>query len=204
MSQILVATHSTLAEGFAQAVKFFKADADNVHFLNGYVQSQELERELREQLDALPKGEPVVVCTDIPGGSVNQVAMKLADEYGFMLVSGVNMPFMLELVFSDDATYGALAATVANAREQLMLPLAQDVKPEAPAAKAPAAASAKSGKGKPSIVLVRADDRLIHGLVAVAWTSHLAPETILVANDAAAADDFKKNALKLAKPELRP
>ena len=82
MSQILVATHSTLAEGFAQAVKFFKADADNVHFLNGYVQSQEFERELRGQLDALPKGEPVVVCTDIPGGSVNQVAMKLAEEYG--------------------------------------------------------------------------------------------------------------------------
>ena len=200
MSQILVATHSTLAEGFAQAVKFFKADADNVHFLNGYVQSQEFERELRGQLDALPKGEPVVVFTDIPGGSVNQVAMKLADEYGFMLVSGVNMPFMLELAFSDDTTYGALAATVASAREQLMLPLAQDAKPEAPAPKAPAAASAKAGKGKPSIVLVRADDRLIHGLVAVAWTSHLAPETILVANDAAAADDFKKNALKLAKP----
>ena len=116
MSQILVATHSTLAEGFAQAVKFFKADADNVHFLNGYVQSQEFERELRGQLDALPKGEPVVVCTDIPGGSVNRVAMKLADEYGFMLVSGVNMPFMLELAFSDDTTYGALAATVASAR----------------------------------------------------------------------------------------
>ena len=49
------------------------------------------------------------------------------------------------------------------------------------------------------IVLTRADDRLIHGLVAVAWTSHLAPETILVANDAAAADSFKKNSLKLAK-----
>lgn len=198
MSQILVATHSTLAEGFAQAVRFFKADADNIHYLNGYVQSQEFERELREQLDALPKGEPVVVCTDIPGGSVNQVAMKLADEYGFMLVSGVNMSLMLELAFNDDVTYGALAAMVANAREQLVLPLAQDVKPEAPA---PAAkASAKAGKGKPSIVLVRADDRLIHGLVAVAWTSHLAPETILVANDAAAADDFKKNALKLAQP----
>ena len=44
MSQILVATHSTLAEGFAQAVKFFKADADNVHYLNGYVQSQEFEK----------------------------------------------------------------------------------------------------------------------------------------------------------------
>lgn len=62
-----------------------------------------------------------------------------------------------------------------------MLPLAQDVKPVAPTAKDPVAkASAKAGKGKPSIVLVRADDRLIHGLVAVAWTSHCA-ETISVA-----------------------
>ena len=48
MSQVLIATHSTLAEGFAQAVRFFKPDADNVHFLNGYVASTEFERELRE------------------------------------------------------------------------------------------------------------------------------------------------------------
>ncbi len=50
------------------------------------------------------------------------------------------------------------------------------------------------------IALTRVDDRLIHGLVAVAWTSHIAPETILVANDAAADDEMKKNVMKLAKP----
>lgn len=123
MSQVLIATHSTLAEGFASAVRFFKADADNVHFLNGYVGSTEFERELREALNALPGGGPVVVCTDIPGGSVNQVAMRLADEYGFLLVSGVNMPLLLELAFEEDFTYETLARTVANARAQLMLPL---------------------------------------------------------------------------------
>ena len=67
MSQVLIATHSTLAEGFASAVRFFKADADNVRFLNGYVASTEFERELRAALDELPAdGGPVVVCTDIP------------------------------------------------------------------------------------------------------------------------------------------
>lgn len=30
------------------------------------------------------------------------------------------------------------------------------------------------------IIMVRADDRLIHGMVAVSWTSHLQPQTILV------------------------
>lgn len=50
------------------------------------------------------------------------------------------------------------------------------------------------------IKLVRADDRLIHGMVAVSWTSSVGPETILVANDEAANDDFKKTSLNLAKP----
>lgn len=134
MSQVLIATHSTLAEGFANAIRFFKADADNVHFLNGYVTTTEFERELREALEALPAGGPVVVCTDIPGGSVNQVAMRLADEYGFLLVSGVNMPLLLELAFEDDPTYETLTQTVASARAQLMLPLADIPAPEEPSA----------------------------------------------------------------------
>lgn len=134
MSQVLIATHSTLAEGFANAIRFFKADADNVHFLNGYVTTTEFERELREALEALPAGGPVVVCTDIPGGSVNQVAMRLADEYGFLLVSGVNMPLLLELAFEDDPTYETLTQTVASARAQLMLPLAAIPAPEEPSA----------------------------------------------------------------------
>ena len=50
------------------------------------------------------------------------------------------------------------------------------------------------------IILVRADDRLIHGMVAVSWTSAIKPETILVANDAAAGDSFKAATMKLAKP----
>lgn len=50
------------------------------------------------------------------------------------------------------------------------------------------------------IMMVRADDRLIHGMVAVSWTSFLGPETILVANDEVANDSFKSATMKLAKP----
>jgi mannose/fructose/N-acetylgalactosamine-specific phosphotransferase system component IIB len=50
------------------------------------------------------------------------------------------------------------------------------------------------------VVLLRIDDRLIHGQVAVSWTSQLHPDVIVVANDAAAADAFTSNTLKLAKP----
>lgn len=50
------------------------------------------------------------------------------------------------------------------------------------------------------IVMVRADDRLIHGMVAVSWTNFLHPDVILVANDETALDDFKSMTMKMAKP----
>ena len=50
------------------------------------------------------------------------------------------------------------------------------------------------------ILMTRADDRLIHGMVAVSWTSHLQPQTILVANDETAGDDFKTMTMKMAQP----
>ena len=50
------------------------------------------------------------------------------------------------------------------------------------------------------ISLIRIDDRLLHGQVALTWTPSLGAGCILVANDKVAADEFQKMALNLAKP----
>lgn len=50
------------------------------------------------------------------------------------------------------------------------------------------------------IKLLRVDDRLIHGMVAVSWTNSVQPDYILVANDAASEDDLAKTTMQLAKP----
>lgn len=50
------------------------------------------------------------------------------------------------------------------------------------------------------IKLTRIDDRLIHGQVAFAWTTALGIDTILIANDKVAKDEFMKMTLGLAKP----
>ena len=51
------------------------------------------------------------------------------------------------------------------------------------------------------IKLLRVDHRLVHGQVAVSWFNAVGANTILVANDAVAGDDFRKSAIRLAKPE---
>lgn len=51
------------------------------------------------------------------------------------------------------------------------------------------------------IILVRIDDRLLHGQIALSWKSELSYEAIVIADDAAAKDEFRKNALKIGVPE---
>jgi len=50
------------------------------------------------------------------------------------------------------------------------------------------------------ISLVRIDDRLIHGQVAMSWTKVLNASVIVVPDDAAAADPIQKTAMKAATP----
>lgn len=50
------------------------------------------------------------------------------------------------------------------------------------------------------IKLLRIDDRLIHGQVAMAWTKFVSANHIIVVDDASAQDKMKKMILTLAKP----
>ena len=120
MNQFIIATHATLAGGFADVVRFFKSDLENVQFINAYVESQELEKEFRNALEKV-KGENVIVLTDIMGGSVNQVATRLMQEFSYQLITGVNLPLLIELTFMPDGiSPEQIRASVANAREQMV------------------------------------------------------------------------------------
>lgn len=50
------------------------------------------------------------------------------------------------------------------------------------------------------VVLIRIDDRLIHGQVIVGWTRFLEAERIVVANDKLADDEFQKDLMTMACP----
>ncbi len=50
------------------------------------------------------------------------------------------------------------------------------------------------------IGLIRIDDRLMHGQVAVGWTKVIHPDHIIIANDAASHDPVQKSLLEMASP----
>lgn len=51
------------------------------------------------------------------------------------------------------------------------------------------------------IQIIRIDDRLLHGQVAVSWKADLNYEAIVIASDDAANDKIRTAALKMAKPD---
>lgn len=51
------------------------------------------------------------------------------------------------------------------------------------------------------IVKLRIDDRLLHGQVAYSWKSALSYNAIVIASNAAAADEFRKGVIKMCCPE---
>lgn len=120
MNRFIIATHSTLAEGFWNALRFFNQDIGNVEFLNCYVETNEVEKELRERLEQYPD-DNLIVLTDIAGGSVNQTASKLMKEYSFHLITGINLGLLLELVFTgDELNDEMIAASVSQAQSQMI------------------------------------------------------------------------------------
>ena len=50
------------------------------------------------------------------------------------------------------------------------------------------------------IKLIRVDYRLLHGQVAVSWTSTLGVDCLLLVSDTVKGDQLRLNALKMAKP----
>ena len=52
-----------------------------------------------------------------------------------------------------------------------------------------------------NILLVRVDDRFIHGQILEAWIPFLNAQSVIVANDTLASDDFQKTIMSMAIPE---
>lgn len=120
MNKFIIATHSTYAHGLYNCLKFFKNDIDNVFYINAYVDDMEFEKSFISLIEKIGN-DNLTVLTDMPGGSVNQVCTKLLPVYKYHLISGVNFPLVLELIFQTDIlTDNTIRNIIENAKQQLM------------------------------------------------------------------------------------
>ena len=188
MNQIILASHGGLAAGAKDTLEMVLGDVSNVHVVSLARDDKEpITNKVDAMIATFNADDTVYVLTDMLGSSVNNNMVELSKNgTKFTVVSGFNIPLALTLAMSPAPVKGAeLAALINEARTGLTNP------------NAPVEAAAAPAK----IVLARLDYRLLHGQVVFTWTTKVQAERIIVVDNAAANDDIKKGALKLAKPQ---
>ena len=201
MNQIILASHGGLAAGAKDTLEMVLGDVSNVHVVSLARDDKEpITNKVDAMIATFNADDTVYVLTDMLGSSVNNNMVELSKNgTKFTVVSGFNIPLALTLAMSPVPVKGAeLAALIDEARTGLTNPNAPVEAAAAPAKKAKAS---RHSSGPAKIVLARLDYRLLHGQVVFTWTTKVQAERIIVVDNAAANDDIKKGALKLAKPQ---
>lgn len=128
--EIVLASHSTLARGMYDTASLIMGKSKNLHYITAYLDdSVNFCDQLKETTDEI-SNQKIVFVTDVVGGSVNNELTKfVAEKPNLFLVSGMNLPFVLELLnysiaYPDDnleEIKGKLASLVETGREGLQL-----------------------------------------------------------------------------------
>ncbi|NLU09509.1 MAG: PTS sugar transporter subunit IIA [Tepidanaerobacter acetatoxydans] len=124
MKKILIAAHGKFAEGIRSSAEIILGKQENLYTINAYLD----ETPVKQQLDEFFKGvdlekDTLLVITDVFGGSVNQAIISNYQKDNIKVITGVNLPLLLELIMLDeeDVTDDKIRSIVNKAREQVIL-----------------------------------------------------------------------------------
>jgi len=191
-------------------------DVDNVHAVT-FVPGQGPDDLLEAYGNAIgDSDDDVLILVDLFGGSpYNAGARFVAEREGSDVVSGVNIPMLVEVFTAarrPNATIDKLVAKALKAGSTGVRAFkagkpakpAQTSTPQNAEAESTASTSEateidpnfpRDPNATMKVAALRIDSRLIHGQVAGAWVSYVAPQTLIAASDSAANDELRKTLL---------
>lgn len=97
----VIACHGEMASGIKKTIEMLIGKRENLYCLTAYVNSQDFHTEVKQLLDSFPPDEMIYVFTDIFGGSVNQTILPFLNCYKIQLISGMNLPLILDFILRD-------------------------------------------------------------------------------------------------------
>ncbi|WP_339226815.1 PTS sugar transporter subunit IIA [Oceanobacillus sp. FSL K6-2867] len=123
MKKILVATHARFAEGIVSSINLILGEQENLHFINAYVEETPFNEKLESFLNEnVTDEDKLVIFSDIFGGSVNQTILRYLDRKNVYVISGVNLPVLLEVVMLEkgNLTEARLKEIVNSSKDQII------------------------------------------------------------------------------------
>lgn len=97
MLHILFISHGEFANGLLSSLKFFSPNKANVTAICAYTGESDVEGTVKKYFESIPEEDSIIAMSDIAGGSVNQLLMRYLGRKNFHLITGTNVPVLLEV-----------------------------------------------------------------------------------------------------------
>ncbi len=104
MSKLVIVTHGRMASGMKSSIDLFFPDAAHVVAVDAYVDERNVWNEIEAVMETTEDAEQIILMSDFLGGSVNQKLISYLSRSNVFLISGINLPLLLELA-ADPSRY---------------------------------------------------------------------------------------------------
>ncbi|HEX8020761.1 hypothetical protein [Mucilaginibacter sp.] len=121
--KFLIATHGKLAGGVKSSLDLITGAADNTFLIEAYVdENRSLEADIKAVLDQVGDNDELIVFSDIMGGSVTNQILQHALQANVHVVSGFNLPLVIEIILADTDTPAeeVIEEAIENAKQQMV------------------------------------------------------------------------------------
>lgn len=123
MVKYLIAAHGRAAGGIKESLEVLLGACPQVETFDAYVDEKNPQEEIRKRVEAVNEEDTLVMLSDLPGGSVNQIMMGFLDRPRTYLVTGASIALAVGLVsaYTDQITEEDLRETIRESRELMDL-----------------------------------------------------------------------------------
>jgi fructoselysine/glucoselysine PTS system EIIA component len=123
MRKFLIASHGSFAGGLLSSLELIAGKIDNIFTIEAYSDgSKSIEEQIEKVLLQIDTADELIIFTDLMGGSVTNQILRSALRENVYIISGVNLPLLLEIVLADTDTPVAevIETGITNSKNQIV------------------------------------------------------------------------------------
>jgi mannose/fructose-specific phosphotransferase system component IIA len=123
MRKFLIATHGTFSAGAKSSLEMIVGSVENLFIIQAYIDGNHaIEEEIKTILNQVNIEDELIAFTDILGGSVTNQLLQHSIKPNVHIVSGFNLPLLIEVILSDAKTPAGeiIEHAIINAKEQMV------------------------------------------------------------------------------------
>lgn len=123
MTKFLFVTHGHMATGVKSTLEIITGNCSKLTAIDAYVDSKNVVVAVKEYFDQLLDDEQLIMLSDIENGSANQLLYKYLSRPKTFLITGVNLPLLLQIILNDnlELTENDLKKAIEEAKNSIKL-----------------------------------------------------------------------------------